>query len=112
MKNSFDGYQTMAHSTSLNTEIHGDKVLYPAIGIGNEAGEFLGKFKKLFRDRGGVYDDQFKEDIKKELGDVLWYISETATQLDISLSEIADKNIDKLFSRKERNQIHGSGDNR
>ena len=108
----FDTYQQLAHSTSLNTEIHGDKVLYPALGIADEAGEIAGKFKKLFRDKGGEYDEMFKADIVKEMGDVLWYLAETATQLDISLEEIATKNIDKLLSRKERNVLQGDGDNR
>jgi NTP pyrophosphatase (non-canonical NTP hydrolase) len=109
---SFDEYQVLAHSTSQNTSINGDCVMYPVLGLGDEAGEVLGKFKKLFRDKGGKYTDEFRSDIKKELGDVLWYISEISTQLEIPLSEIAQGNINKLFDRKERNVINGSGDER
>jgi NTP pyrophosphatase (non-canonical NTP hydrolase) len=110
--NGFDAYQEVAHSTSLNTDIHGDKVLYPALGLSDEAGEVAGKFKKLFRDKGGEYNLEFIKDIKKELGDVLWYIAEIATQLEIPLSHIAEENLDKLLSRKQRDQIQGDGDNR
>jgi len=107
-----DLYQVDAHSTSLNTEIHGDKVLYPALGLTNEAGEVAGKLKKLFRDKGGEYSDEFKEVIIKELGDVLWYVAEVCTQLDISLDHVAYKNLVKLGKRKEEGKIQGDGDDR
>jgi len=48
----------------------------------------------------------------KELGDVLWYLSQLSTELSISLEEVASLNIEKLISRKKRNKLHGSGDNR
>lgn len=105
-------YQILAHTTSKNTDIKGEKVLYAVLGLGDEAGEVLGKFKKLYRDYDGVYDDKFKETIIKELGDVLWYIAEIATQLDICLEDIANQNIIKLYDRMDRNVICGSGDNR
>jgi NTP pyrophosphatase (non-canonical NTP hydrolase) len=50
--------------------------------------------------------------LRDELGDVLWYLSALATELDTNLSSVADKNIQKLFSRKERGVLKGSGDNR
>lgn len=56
--------------------------------------------------------EDMKKDITKELGDVLWYLSGIAKELNISLDEIATTNIEKLFSRKERNMLHGEGDNR
>ena len=105
-------YQVKAHSTSLNAEALGSKWLYPILGIGGEAGEIVEKVKKLFRDKNGVIDDEFKEALKKEIGDVLWYLAETCTQLDMSLEEVAGMNLDKLASRKARNVQHGSGDNR
>jgi hypoxanthine phosphoribosyltransferase/NTP pyrophosphatase (non-canonical NTP hydrolase) len=108
----FEEYQKHAHSTSLNTEIHGDKVLYPIIALPGEAGEVCGKLKKLYRDSNGVYDDDFKAAIEKELGCVQWYISEIATQLGMSLNDIAISNLDKLASRKERGTIKGDGDDR
>jgi NTP pyrophosphatase (non-canonical NTP hydrolase) len=78
----------------------------------NEAGEFAGKVKKIFRDKNGVISDADREALKQELGDVLWYLTQIATELDLSLDEIAQTNIDKLASRLERNQIQGEGDYR
>ena len=57
-------------------------------------------------------EKQFKEDLTKELGDVLWYVAALANDLDISLNDVAEGNIEKLASRKKRNKIGGSGDNR
>lgn len=108
----FCEYQKQAHSTSLNTMIEGNKFIYSLIGIGSEIGELNDKFKKLYRDKKGIITNEFLDDIKHELGDSLWYLQELATQLDLSLDDIAKENIKKLFSRKERNMIHGSGDNR
>jgi NTP pyrophosphatase (non-canonical NTP hydrolase) len=46
------------------------------------------------------------------LGDVLWYISNLSHELKIDLEDVANTNLNKLFSRLERNKINGSGDNR
>lgn len=105
-------YQTKAHGTSLNTSINGNEWLYPVLGLADEAGEVCGKVKKLFRDKEGKLTPEFIEDIKKELGDIFWYLSETCIKLGIDLNEVAEKNIEKLYSRKDRNVIKGSGDNR
>ncbi|MBU4141821.1 hypothetical protein KKE99_03030, partial [Patescibacteria group bacterium] len=61
---------------------------------------------------GGVIDDTTKVEIAKELGDVLWYVSQIASELGLSLEEAASENLKKLFSRKDRGVIKGSGDNR
>jgi len=53
-----------------------------------------------------------KEEIAKELGDVLWYLAQMASELGASLEDVARGNIEKLRSRKERGMISGSGDNR
>lgn len=89
------------------------KVIYPALGLSNEAGEVVGKVKKVLRDADGNFDnDEFKKAIAMELGDVLWYIATLAYDLGIPLEDIAKMNVDKLKSRKERGVIGGSGDNR
>lgn len=108
----FDDYQLQAHETSKNTAIGGDTLIYPVIGLGDEIGEVLGKLKKIYRDKDGVFDDDDKSAIGKELGDVLWYLAEICTQLDISLSGVAWANIKKLADRAERGVIGGNGDNR
>jgi len=82
-------------------------VIYPAMGLANEAGEVLGKVKKMIRD--GTLD---KEATLKELGDVLWYVAVLADDLHTNLSDVAKQNLDKLRSRQERGTLQGSGDNR
>ncbi|NJN79900.1 MAG: nucleoside triphosphate pyrophosphohydrolase family protein, partial [Anaerolineales bacterium] len=81
-------------------------------GLVNEAGEVAGKIKKIFRDKDGVIGEAEKEALKAELGDVLWYLSQVATELDLSLDEIAEANIAKLLDRQARGKIQGDGDNR
>lgn len=85
---------------------------YPVMGLTEEAGEVAGKFAKIIRDKKGVITQDDKNEIIKELGDVLWFVSEIATRLDFSLQQIAFMNIEKLTSRLKRGKINGSGDNR
>ena len=86
--------------------------IYPVLGLCGESGEIAEKIKKVIRDEGGIVSEHKREEIKKELGDVLWYISQIATELGLSLDAVAKLNIEKLRSRLERNKIFGSGDNR
>ena len=71
-----------------------------------------GKIKKVFRDKDGVISEETREALKAELGDVLWYLSQVATELNLSLDEIAEHNIVKLLDRQARGKIQGDGDNR
>lgn len=82
------------------------------LGLSGEVGEVHEKFKKMYRDNEGQMSAEFKQEVAKELGDVLWYINSIAQELDISLEDIANKNLNKLGSRKDRGVQHGSGDNR
>lgn len=84
---------------------------YTALGLG-EAGEVQNKIKKIIRDDNNIITEEKRIEIGKELGGNLWYISQCAKELGFTLSEIATINIKELFSRKDRNKIHGSGDNR
>lgn len=85
---------------------------YCALGLNGEAGEVAEKIKKIYRDKGGVVDDDTKLAIAKELGDVEWYVANTAAELGISLADICDMNIAKLESRYLRDRIGGDGDDR
>jgi NTP pyrophosphatase (non-canonical NTP hydrolase) len=87
-------------------------VIYPTLGLTNEAGEVAGKIKKVFRDKDGIIGEAEREALKGELGDVLWYLAQLCTELDLSLEDVAAHNLEKLFSRLERGKIGGDGDNR
>lgn len=86
-------------------------LVYCALGLG-EAGELQGKVKKILRDDDGALTEEKRQAIADELGDVLWYAAQLATELDIPLEQIAQRNLDKLASRAERGTLQGSGDNR
>ncbi len=88
------------------------KVIYPTIGLCGETGEVAEKVKKWLRDDGGVSEmsAERKELLKKELGDVMWYLAVLAKDLGLSLDEIARHNIEKLHDRKNRGMVHGEGD--
>ena len=108
----FDEYQDHAAQTALMKPTDDRSLIYTALGLNGEAGEVADKVKKILRDKDGDFSQLDKDDISKELGDVLWYIAMFAKSLDISLSDVAQQNIDKLASRKARNTLQGSGDNR
>lgn len=104
-------YQDRALETAIYPN-RGSNFAYPALGLAGEAGEVADKLKKVIRDNGGVLTDAVKDAVASELGDVLWYVSVLASEIDYSLDEIMAKNLAKLNSRKERGVLSGSGDNR
>lgn len=106
----FNEYQQEAIKTAIYGS--GNKIIYPALGLCGEAGEVAEKIKKVLRDKDGIYSLEDLKAIQKELGDVLWYIANIANDLKIPLEDVARLNIEKLFSRRDRNMIHGNGDNR
>ena len=85
---------------------------YPALGLAGEAGEVAEHVKKAIRDDGAEVSAERREAIAKELGDVLWYVAQLATELELELEEIAAGNLEKLLSRQRRGVLHGSGDDR
>lgn len=84
---------------------------YTTLGLVGEAGEIANKVKKFHRG-DKVMTDESREQLAKELGDVLWYVATTAEELGYNLADIAEMNIEKLQSRQDRGQIKGDGDNR
>jgi NTP pyrophosphatase (non-canonical NTP hydrolase) len=112
MSLSFNEYQKQALTTAV---LSGNKMLdicHWSLGLAGESGEVAEKIKKIIRDQNSDPSAIDKDDIKKELGDVLWYIAVFAEELGLSLQDIANTNAEKLRSRKVRNAIKGSGDNR
>jgi len=106
----FKTYQEKAKTTAVYPATL--RVIYPTLGLNGEAGEVAEKVKKIYRDKDGIITVADLETIKKEIGDVLWYLSVLCSDLGLSLDEVADDNIAKLESRKKRGVLHGNGDNR
>lgn len=106
----FNTYQSLARKTKIYPD--GAKIVYPALGLCGECGEVAEKVKKAIRDNNGYIDDERKAALKLECGDVLWYLSNLASDLGLTLEEIARHNVEKLQNRQERNALSGNGDNR
>ena len=108
-------YSQQALSTDLferTDDIASPAMLEKVFGLCGEAGEVAEKFKKLLRDKGGQATDEDRRELAKELGDILWYINSVGSYLGYDLEQIAQMNLDKVLSRKQRGQTQGSGDNR
>ena len=104
-------YQELSRRTATYPGA-GDNIVYPTLGLAGEAGEVAEKVKKLLRDDDGVLSDERREALAGELGDVLWYVAQVATEAGLDLEEIAQGNLDKLLSRQQRGVLSGSGDSR
>ena len=107
----FNEYQNKALETAIYPNF-GNNIYYPALGLGGEVGEVLEKIKKLMRDNDGIVTPEIQASIKKELGDVLWYLAVISYEFKIELEDVALGNIEKLSDRKNRNELKGNGDNR
>ena len=109
-------YQSQADSFARYDKVKEAKIplwLFLAIGIAGEAGEILEKIKKHIRKHGtSPLPKKLQKQLKSELGDVLWYLAELASALDMSLAEIAKTNLKKLNDRKKRGVLMEEGDNR
>ena len=107
----FKTYQKNARLTALYPNL-GQNYIYPTLGLVGEAGEVAEKVKKVIRDKNGIFDEESKNGIKKELGDVLWYLSNLCNEFDFNLEDVASQNLEKLKLRAAKGKISGSGDNR
>ena len=118
-------YQVKAHDFAS----YGENPMSPALGLSEEAGEVCGKIAKFIRKHEGIdpmtaryelenkvtiTDDElkFRNDLSKELGDVLWMVAELCTVYGLNMGKVMAENIEKLTDRRERGVIDGEGDNR
>lgn len=111
----FNEYQEKTRLTDLGTSAQDclePGWLYYTLGIAGETGELIEKIKKLFRDKNGKVDQEFKDQVKKEMGDCLWYHARLADWLGLEFNDVAKTNIEKLLDRLDRGKLHGSGDER
>lgn len=110
-------YQAKAMATAL--EVNAEHM---AFGLVEEAGEVAAIMKRFHRGDVGYFDEWASEfdflsveavnKLEAELGDILWYVAVFANHLGLSLNEVAIYNLNKLQSRKARDMIRGSGDDR
>jgi len=101
-------YQEKTRETAVYPESSG--LLYTTLGLNDESGEVAGAVKKHIR--GDYGEEELRERVVAESGDVLWYWARLLDELDITASDVMEKNAEKLFDRKERDVIRGDGDNR
>lgn len=87
-------------------------MMYLCLGLAGESGEVIEKVKHVMRDSGGKMSAEKREQIKKELGDVLWYLSQIARMSGLKLDDVATTNIKKLRDRRKRGVIKSEGDTR
>lgn len=106
-----DDYQHAAMRTARDKDAP-DEFMHLVLGLVGEAGEIAEKVKKLVRDNNSDLAKLDRDDIAKELGDVLWYAAVLANFLDLSLNDVAQRNVDKLADRQRRHVLGGSGDHR
>ncbi len=97
----FEEYQKEASLTALYPK-RLKNLEYPTLGLAGEAGEVANIVKKIQRDFGGEITGEIRIKLKDELGDVLWYISACADELNLTLQEIAEFNVEKLAARHNR----------
>lgn len=109
----FDQYQNKSKQFAIYPD-SGEKegLHYALFGLTSEVGEICSKIKKNMRDENGVLTLDDQDELSKELGDVLWYLSQCCEELGLNLQDVAEQNVKKLMDRMERQMIGGSGDNR
>jgi NTP pyrophosphatase (non-canonical NTP hydrolase) len=107
----FNEYQKESRKTAVYKD-QGHNYIYPLLGLAGESGEVVEKFKKMIRNNDGVMTDEIKESIKKELGDLLWYVAQICTEIGIELDDVVVTNLEKLQSRSKRGVLKSEGDSR
>ncbi len=109
----FNEYQVRAAKYDLSgatDDLKAVGFIEKVLGLAGEAGETADKIKKILRDKDGVFSNDDRVAVTMELGDTLWYIAAIARYLKVDLDEIAQNNLAKLESRRQRDKLHGEGD--
>ena len=96
---------------AMTTRLPSAGLEYALFGLGGEVGEVYSLLAKLYRD-GTTDEAAVLENIKKELGDILWFIAAIAKDYGFTLEDVAEVNLAKLQKRQSRGTLTGSGDNR
>ena len=102
-----DDYQTKAMKFRLPTA----NATYALLNLAGEVGEVTSLAAKFIRD-GDQYPEDFRKSMKKELGDIMWMVAAVAADNGLLMSDVCRGNMDKLQSRKDRDVIKGSGNER
>lgn len=109
---SFDNYQAQATATAIYPgQGSFTGLAYAVLGLNGEAGETGEAVKKLWRVNGQM-NEEVRGKIIKELGDTLWYAAQVATEIGVSLGDVAQINLDKLARRRAEGTIAGEGSDR
>ena len=77
---------------------HSERLLTAAVGMSAEAGEFTEVVKKIIF-QGKPVNEENMFHLKRELGDIMWYVAQACIGLDISLDEVMEMNVEKLVAR-------------
>ena len=96
----FDEYQKLALRTASPTSTENDLAMLTsaALGLSGESGEIADHIKKIVY-HGHPLDDETRDKIAKEIGDILWYCAIGSRGIGIDLAEIARMNVEKLRKR-------------
>ena len=114
----FNEYQTRAivtdsyENSGKNISVTELAFLNKVLGLVGESGEVAEKIKKVLRNQDGKMSEDDKEEIIKELGDILWYMAVLSSYLGYDFETVAKNNLDKLADRAKRGVIKSKGDNR
>lgn len=108
--NLLEQYEKFCESTAVYPK--DIEIFYLTLGLSGEAGELSNKVKKVYRDKEGIFNNETKEELLSELGDVLWYLTRLSNALGYSLENVIGDNVNKLSNRKKKGTLKGSGDNR
>ena len=108
----FNDYQKRALTTVISEGNEFNDLLHWVLGINGESGEIAEKVKKIIRDKAGKVSEADKQELGREIGDVLWYLAVFAHHLGIKFDDVANDNLKKLADRKQRGRLQGSGDHR